>query len=86
MIIDAIIKPLFFILESLMGLLPVMNLRTIFNGVTEVGSLFNALSVVSCFMPVDTVIQIIALIFTIYTISVGWAFLNWLIAKIPTIN
>lgn len=86
MIIDAIFKTLFTMLNSLISLLPILDFSDLFTRVVDIASLWLIFANVSCFLPVNTVMHILVLILGLYTVSVGWAFVNWLIAKIPTIN
>jgi len=86
MIIDAIFKTLFTMLNSLVSLLPILDFSDLFTRVVDIASLWLIFANVSCFLPVNTVMHILVLVLGLYTVSIGWAFVNWLIAKIPTIN
>lgn len=86
MIFDAIIGTFLKMLNAFLSLLPILDFSDMFTKVSDLASLWAILANVSCFLPVNTVMHILTLILIIYTISVGWAFVNWLIAKIPTIN
>lgn len=86
MIIDAIFATLFNMISKIISFLPVLDFSDIFSSVSDMASFWDILAKASCFLPVNTVMHILILIIGLYTISVGFAFFNWLIAKIPTIN
>lgn len=84
MIVDSILQYFFDFIEWLALFLPVMKIPlSLFEGQA---SLWRVIHGVSCIMPVYTFLSLLGLIATIYVIEGTWAILNWLIAKIPTIN
>lgn len=84
MIVDGILKFFFEFILWVANLLPVLKINM--SLIEGQAALFSVINNVSCIMPVGTFGVIISLILVIYTVESTWAIINWIIAKIPTIN
>lgn len=86
MIIDAIFGTLFKMVGVVAAKIPILDFSDLFNASEDVGMLWKALSYVSCFMPVNTMMHVLIGVIALYSLSFSFAIFNWLIAKIPGIN
>lgn len=83
MAIVAIITFLVSIVTGLLSLLP--DMRIDFNA-ENTDTFFSIVQGVSAFLPVTHVAIVLGLMFVLYSVEFLWHLLNWLIAKIPTID
>jgi len=85
MITDTILRiPLFF-LNLILGLIPTSD--GLPSGVSDAISTAMAYAKgVSFFFPIETLMQIVLLIFTVEAGILLWKFVNWIIKKIPFVN
>lgn len=83
MVVMAIITFFASIVSFFVGLLP--NMKINFTPQAQ-DSLTSVIEGVNAFVPVTHVAICLGLVFVVYSVEFLWLLINWLIAKIPTID
>lgn len=84
MLLEWILAPIFWLVKNLLSLVPTYELPAGFAG--SMDGFFNLLFGASYFLPLSTLSIILGLVLLLYLIKFSISAINWLIAKIPTVN
>jgi len=84
MIVEIIFDALFFVINGLLNFLPVFTIPSDF--LNSIGGIIELLAIVGHFMPIG-VLQVALTVFVLFHgLEFVISIINWLIAKIPTIE
>jgi len=84
MIVEAILSPIFYLINAFLGILPSFELPASFTGSMTI--FFDLLKGASYFLPLGTIAIILGLVLSFYVLKFTISVVNWVLGKIPTIN
>lgn len=84
MIIEAILTPIFILINAIVSLLPSLSIPSQITGSLQ--QLVTMISALSFFVPINDLLFSIAFIIAFKSFGLGWYVINWIVRKIPTIS
>ncbi len=84
MIVELFLIPIMILVRNLLSVLPVISVDNGF--VSAFSSFFGLINTAGYFLPLRTISIILSLFLAFYGLQLAISVLNWVIAKIPTIN
>ena len=84
MIIEMFLNPIFFLINSLIGIIPVFSLPSQITGSLQ--SFITLVSGLSYFVPLGDFLFCAGLIIAFKLFGLGLYVMNWIIRKIPTVS
>ena len=84
MILEAILTPIFALINAIVSLLPSLHIPSQIIGALQ--QLITMISTLSYFVPINDLLFCIAFIVAFKGFGLGWYVINWIVRKIPTVS